>query len=136
MRLEVVRGRPPIYEEIVAKFPHAANEGVMFAWEGKVYAPGSTKVTIELDAHEAVHIAHQENDCARWWKLYLADTDFRFHAETLAHRVEYRRYCSRHLNPVKRAQALNAIARKLGSPLYGWDRPVAEMRAVILMEKR
>lgn len=117
--LEVVDARPPNYEKIVAVFPGAAGRGVIFAYGGKIYAPGGTKVTVELDAHERVHVARQVADPDAWWDRYLRDLDFRLGEERLAHRAEYRRYCARHIDAVKRHRALVEIAGKLASPLYG-----------------
>jgi hypothetical protein len=117
-RLEIVRERPPIFDRIVAVFPGAAEPGVIFAYGGKIYAPGNVKVTRELDAHERVHIARQGEDCDAWWDRYLRDPEFRFEEEFEAHLVEYRTFVKRHIDPVKRARALREIAGKLASPLY------------------
>lgn len=129
---EVVNGRPPNYDEILAVFPGASEPGVMFAFGGKIYAP-NVKVSIELHAHEGVHLERQGKDAAGWWKRYLADRYFRFDEEARAHRAEYQRYCARHLDGIKRAQALRLITRKLAAPLYQWgvDLPLARVQAVI-----
>lgn len=118
-RLEVVKARPPNFEKIAAVFPGAAEPGVMFAYAGKVYAPGGVKVTRELDAHERVHIERQGADPDGWWDRYLRDEGFRFEEEYLAHRAEYRTFCKRHIDPVKRVKALQQIAGRLVSGLYG-----------------
>lgn len=118
--LEVIDARPPNYDAIAAVLPRAAEPGVMFAYDGKVYFPGGRgPLTRELDAHERVHIERQAGDVAGWWKQYLEDPTFRYAEELLAHRAEYNTYCRRHVNPVKRAQALRMIAKRLVSPLYG-----------------
>lgn len=117
--LEVVDGRPPNFEKIVAACPGAAGPGVMFAYAGKVYAPGRKTLTRELDAHERVHIERQGTDPDAWWERYLRDMDFRLKEEILAHQAEERMYRARHIDPVKRYRALREIAGKLASPLYG-----------------
>lgn len=118
--LETVDGVPPIYDAIVQVLPDAANPGVIFAYGGRVYGRGIKKVlSRELDAHERVHIERQGSDPDAWWRQYLTDPAFRYIEELVAHRAEYRTYCARHINPVKRAQALRHIAKKLASPLYG-----------------
>ena len=118
--LTTVDGVPPIYDAIVQVLPEAANDGVIFAYDGKVYGRGIKKVlSRELDAHERVHLERQGSDPAAWWKRYLTDPDFRFIEEAVAHGAEYDTYCRRHANPVKRAQYLRYAAGKLASPLYG-----------------
>ena len=117
--LEVVNARPPNFDKIVAVFPEAEKPGVMFAYAGKVYAPGGTKVTRELDAHERVHIARQGVDPDGWWDRYLTDVKFRYDEELVAHVEEYRTYCRRHIDQVKRRKALREIAARLASSLYG-----------------
>ena len=117
--LEVVDGVPPIYDAIVQVLPEAANDGVIFAYGGKVYGRGLKKLSRELDAHERVHIERQGADPDAWWKQYLTNPAFRYVEELVAHRAEYQTYCRRHINPIKRTQALRQIAQKLASPLYG-----------------
>jgi hypothetical protein len=119
--LTVVDARPPNYDKIVAVLPGAAQPGVMFAYDGKVYFPGGKgPLTRELDAHERVHLDRQAKvGLTEWWNDYLASPVFRNYEEFLAHRAEYEMYCRRHLNPVKRAQYLRMIAGRMASPLYG-----------------
>lgn len=118
--LEVVDARPPNFDAIVKVLPKASEPGVMFAYGDKVYFPGGKgPLTRELNDHEAVHLERQSHDGVEaWWERYLTDTSFRFNEELLAHRAEYRTYCNRHLNPVKRAQFLRTIAKRLASDLY------------------
>jgi hypothetical protein len=117
--LEVVDGLPPIYDAIVQVLPEAANDGVIFAYGGKVYGRGLKKLSRELDAHERAHLERQGADSDAWWKQYLTDVEFRYREELVAHQAEYRTYCARHINPIKRAQALRQMAQRLTSPLYG-----------------
>lgn len=117
--LEVVDARPPNFDAILAAFPDAQKPGVMFAYGGRIYAPGKVKVTPALQEHEQVHIAQQGGDPAAWWARYIAEPEFRAAEELDAHRAEWRGYCRRHANPLKRLQMLDLIAEKLASPLYG-----------------
>lgn len=118
-RLEVVDARPAIFDKIVAVFPGAAEPGVVFAYGGKIFAPGARKVSREIDAHERVHIARQGDDCDAWWDRYLRGADFRFEEELVAHAAEYKAFCRHCIDPVKRHARRLAVARKLASPLYG-----------------
>ena len=118
--LTVVDASPPNFDKIVAVLPEAATPGVMFAYDGKVYFPGGKgPLTRELNDHETVHLDRQKHQgLDSWWDSYLTDVDFRYNEELLAHRAEYRTYCKRHINPVKRAQFLRLVAKRLASPLY------------------
>lgn len=118
--LEVVDARPPNFDAIVAVLPGAADPGVMFAYGDKVYFPGGRgPLTRELDAHERVHLERQKGDVAGWWARYLAEPKFRFYEELLAHKAEYDTYCRRHINAIKRYQALTSMTTRLMSALYG-----------------
>jgi hypothetical protein len=118
--LTVVDARPPNFDKIVAVLPEADKPGVMFAYGGKVYFPGGKgPLTRELNDHEAVHLERQKHQgLDSWWEQYLTDVNFRYNEELLAHRAEYRTFCKRHINPIKRHQFLRQIAKRLASSLY------------------
>jgi hypothetical protein len=138
--LETVDGVPPIYDAIVQVLPEAANDGIMFAYNGKVYGRGIKKVlSRELDAHERVHLERQqrlEGGADTWWRLYLTNTAFRYVEELLAHRAEYETFCRRHANQIKRIQFLRATAKRLASALYGAGVTLAEAEQDILRYTR
>lgn len=117
--LAVLSEKPPNFASIVAVFPEASKPGVMFAYDGRIYAPGLTRVRAELQIHEQIHVERQGNGSEKWWERYLIDTTFRLEEELLAHRAEYRAYCQRHSSAFKQRTALINIAGKLSSPLYG-----------------
>lgn len=118
-RLEVVRERPPNFDKLVAVFPQCVEPGVIFAYGGKIYAPSETEISRELDAHERVHIERQGDDPDAWWDRYLVDKEFRLEEEVLAHRAEFKQFCRRQVDPVKRRREQIRIAKKLSSALYG-----------------
>lgn len=128
--LEVVDARPPNYDDIVKVLPGAAQPGVMFAYMDKVYYPGGKgPLTRELDAHERVHLErqnHHEFGPIGWWAEYLNSPSFRYNEELLAHRAEYRSYCKRMINPIKRVQFLKTVAKRLASSLYAAGLTVAQ----------
>lgn len=117
--LEVIDDRPPNFAAIAQVFPDAFKPGVIFAYGGKIYAPGRKALTPALQAHEQVHIARQGENTDAWWDRYLADPAFRLEEELIAHRAEYQAYCRRHTEPGKRHAALKRMAERLASPLYG-----------------
>lgn len=117
--VDVVSGRPPNFEAIVAVFPAAANPGVIFAYGGRIYAPGRTRLSPILQAHEQAHLDRQGNAPEKWWDKYLSDKQFLVEEEIIGHRAEYAAFCRRHVKSGAQRLALEAIATKFSSPLYG-----------------
>ena len=124
----VLRKRPPNFEKIVAAFPGAAEPGVIFAYGGFIFAPGDTAVPIWLQAHERVHLLRQGTDPDGWWDRYIREPQWRLAEELAAHRAEYRAQVKRLTLPMQRFAALQEIAAKLASPLYGGLIPVEKAR--------
>lgn len=131
----VLRERPPNFEKIVAAFPGAAKPGVIFAYGGFIFAPGDVAVPPELQAHERVHLLRQGYEPDAWWDRYIAEPAFRLDEELAAHRAEWKEFARRTWNPTRRAIALQEIAAKLASPLYGGLISVEEARREIQKER-
>lgn len=112
---------PPMFSEIVAAFPQAAQPGAVFAWGDDIYYPAGGRLPPELIAHEAVHAQQHAayGGPAAWWKRYIADPAFRLDQEIPAHRAEYDAYCRLNRDRGARARALHRIAMRLASELYG-----------------
>ncbi len=117
--MNIVRGTPPNFREIVAVFPAAKREGVIFTWGDTVYVNGVPELNPQLKAHEAIHKQQQERmgGPQQWWDRYLIDPPFRLEEELAAHRAEYRTL--KHIDRNQAARALDFIAERLSSPLYG-----------------
>ena len=116
--MNVVSGRPPNFDKIVAVFPAAARKGVVFTYGDTVYVTGDATLPIQLEVHEGVHVEQQKligRDV--WWDRYLANGLFRFQEELTAHRAEYRTLCK--LSKSLGKKHLYFIAERLSSPLYG-----------------
>ena len=130
--------RPPNYEAILAVFPGAAGEGIVFAY-GDIYNPSGLKLPPELIAHEKVHCERQiEMGVEAWWDCYLVDGAFRFNEELLAHIAEYKSIMSKynykdHAIGRVRQRAIEHVARKLAAPLY--DRMVTVHQAITAIRK-
>lgn len=116
--MNIVRGYPPNFHEIVAVFPAARTAGVIFTYGSTAYNTGPHDLTPALEAHEAVHSRQQGADPAGWWASYLTSANFRFSQELEAHREEYR-VAIDGANRNQRRVALKAIATRLAGPLYG-----------------
>lgn len=117
--MKILIERPPLWDEIDATF-HVAGKPVIFAFGGIIFNPENAKVTKELVAHEEIHGRRQGPTaelCFAWWRRYMKDQGFRLQEEIPAHQAEYKAYCKRHGSG--RQKALEHIASKLASPLYG-----------------
>jgi hypothetical protein len=90
--IKIVKENPPNFEDIIKVLPAATQAGVIFAYDGVIYAPGDYDLPQWLIAHEEVHFAQQEfvGGAAIWWERYLADPEFRYAEEIVAHRTELR----------------------------------------------
>ena len=129
--LEVIQGLPPNYNKIIKRFPLVLKTpGVMFCYGEKIYT--RAHVTPPLMAHEMVHAAAQKlTSPEEWWGRYLEDTEFRYEQELAAHKVEYE-WCLKDCNRRDRRRALNIIAERLASPLYGFPIKKAQAKRFIL----
>lgn len=117
--MEILQQRPPNFSEIIKVFRQAGSPGVIFAYAPNIYAPSDPKVPPDLVAHEQVHIDRQQAiGVENWWARYLADPEFRYHEELLAHRAEYRFLIANCANRNTRRMALKHVAKKLASGLY------------------
>ena len=102
---------PPNFKQINAKF-NVRGKPVIFCYGDTIYNPARIKVPDPLMAHEEVHSRQQADDPALWWTRYIDDAGFRLRQEVKAHQVEFAA-CG------GSDRALEAIARRLASPLYG-----------------
>ena len=116
--LPIIAENPPNFAAIDAAFG-VAGKAIIFAYGGAIYNPRKVAVTVELQAHEAVHCDRQAGNPDGWWRQYIDDVAFRCDEEVHAHRAEWALYRKRHANPRKRSEYLNAIANRLSGPLYG-----------------
>lgn len=118
VQMEIRKGYPPMFSEIVAMFPLALKEGVLFCWGSTIYNPSGVEVPTYLAAHENVHRKQQGKDPAGWWEKYLADPQFRLEQEIPAHLEEYRQFSIDFPQRNMRRLALKSIAKRLSGPLY------------------
>ncbi len=82
---------PPNIDAIRAVLPLTGRE--IFAYGGIIYNPSGCRIGPELVAHEQVHFRQQGTRPKRWWKKFLAHTEFRMEQELEAHRAEYWAFC-------------------------------------------
>lgn len=130
--MNVVAGKPPNFDMIVARFPAARRPGTIFTWGDTVYVNGAPELNSQLKAHEAVHMDQQRRAGGpeRWWIRYLEDSAFRLEQELSAHRAEYRTL--KNLDRDAAVRSLQFIAERLASPLYGGIVSVREAKRLIL----
>jgi hypothetical protein len=120
-KLALVRGTPPIYDEICKVFP-VRGKPVLFAWEDRVFAPFGGDFPPHLHAHEHVHCQRQAvfpGGVEAWWRRYLVDADFRLDEEKLGHTAEFMKRCEM-LGGTRSARraALAIVAGRLSHPMY------------------
>lgn len=120
--MSIITARPPNFEQILAAFPGAADDGVIFAYGEDVYVPSGFVVPIALLKHERVHQKRQQDNTMPdiWWGRYIADQKFRYAEELAAHAAEYRAQLS-HLDRNQKAKLLQATATRLIAPLYKYE---------------
>ncbi len=119
--MEIVIAQPPMFDQICAVFPTAANKGVIFTWGKTIFNPSGTHISDELKEHELIHEERQGlfGSIEKWWERYLVDVEFRVAEEMPAHVAEYKTFCKNHRDRNQRAHYLRAVASRLASPLYG-----------------
>lgn len=119
--MRIVHERPPIFDEVVARFPRAAGPGVVFAYGDAIFNPSGVRIAPEIRAHEAAHLARQPaaGGAKAWWHRYLDDAEFRLVEEIIGHRAEYAEACRLIPNREARVRVGFLIAARLSGPLYG-----------------
>ena|SRR5271166_237293 len=126
----IIIDRPPNFEQIQAAFPKAVNPGVLFAYDGNIYNPSGIAVPPALVAHESVHLHRQTISGADlWWTLYLADSEYRYNEELLAHAAEFKVQRDRGDRNLG-ARLLLSTALRLVAPLYNYQPPVTLQQAL------
>lgn len=120
--MTVIVARPPNFELILGAFPDAWRPGVIFAYGNDIYNPSGKAIPSALAAHEAVHQSRQTSEGPElWWKRYIAEPEFRYREELLAHVAEFKARDNGDRN--WRAKLLYATALRLVAPLYNYQPP-------------
>ena len=124
----IIIERPPNFEQIQAAFPRAVNPGVLFAYCPNIYNPSGVVIPPALIAHENVHLQRQGKSPNDWWSCYIADSEFRYIEELLAHAAEFKmqRATDRNLG----ARLLLSTALRLVAPLYNYTPPRSLQQAL------
>lgn len=119
--MSILVDRPPNFDQILAAFPNAADPGVIFAFGEHIYNPSGKMIPPALVAHEMVHLENQKQyvNPEYWWKLYIADAEFRYSEELHAHVAEYRAQLAG-LDRNRKSKLMMATAARLVAPLYAY----------------
>jgi hypothetical protein len=124
---------PPNIEQIAAAFPHVVRarlpaehpdhvQGILFAYGEDIYNPHKVWIPKALYVHEIRHCARQfAIGAASWWEQYIADQDFRYAEEAIAHADEYKAQLTGDRNA--RARLSMRTAQRLVADLYNYDPP-------------
>lgn len=132
MKQRIVVAKPPVYDRCVHAFGAEVIVGkpIIWSWGDVIYNPTDIDIPRELLAHERVHGLRQLGAVETWWKRYLAEPDFRFEEEAIAHRAEWHYLAKWGKGSADR---LEAIAGRLASPLYGQMATLDEARRKMLL---
>lgn len=119
----ILTERPPNFEQILAAFPGASGPGVIFSWEDRIFNPSGKPIPGPLVAHEELHGRRHvlAGGSLKWWDKYIADPEFRYTEELLAHVAEFRAHPTTDRN--WRAGLLRLTAQRLIAPLYNYQPP-------------
>ena len=114
---------PPNFRAIVTAFPHAARPGVLFAYGEHIYNPSGVHIPRVLMVHEVKHLARQFQASDAWWDRYIADPEFRYSEELIAHAAELRAGLRATKDRNARYRLLRTTAWRLIADLYNYDPP-------------
>ena len=119
----IVAARPPNFDQILQAFPGASGPGVIFSWEDRIFNPSGNPIPGPLVAHEELHGKRHAlaGGSLKWWDQYIADPEFRYREELLAHAAEFRAQLVRDRN--HGARLLQTTALRLIAPLYNYQPP-------------
>ena len=133
--MKVSTDYPPNFDDIKAAFN--PGRGVIYCYGDTIYGPECKHpIAPELHAHEEVHSERQGDDPELWWDFYIADPSFRLAEEIPAHQAEYAHVIASGANRPARRRALQHIAKKLSSPLYGSMITFAKAKRLILEQTK
>lgn len=121
----ILTERPPNFEQILKAFPGASGPGVIFSWEDRIYNPSGIPIPGPLVAHEELH-GRRHFLCGgsfKWWDKYIADPEFRYTEELMAHAAEFRAHPPYSSDRNYRARLLQSTALRLIAPLYNYQPP-------------
>lgn len=123
MTLRVVWERPPqeIYDACDKAFGVRGKRGVIWTIGPLLYNPDRIHIDPALFAHEQVHSNRQlaSGDVPGWWNQYLADKEFRFAEELVAHKEEWRVIRETVPSRTDRRRQLAYVTDRLSGSLYG-----------------
>ncbi len=121
--MKIIKAYPPNYAALLAKFGDVVRGDVIFSYGDRIFCPSGRKLHPALIAHEEVHGARQRIlGVELWWENYLADPEFRFIEEVLAHHAEWIHF-KWMTNPMPseklKRNIFRQICERLSGPLYG-----------------
>lgn len=128
--VKIVHAYPPNYAQLKEHFKLPPSHNIVFAWGETMFSPNLKNViTDAIKAHEAAHGARQlsfaatgdaEQSVRAWWNRYIEEIAFRLDEEVIGHRAEFKHIQnSGGASRRDKEKALEWIASKLSSPLYG-----------------
>lgn len=118
--MKVLKLYPPVYKEIVKRFPAVRGQATFYCWGDKIYNPRGIEIPPQLIAHEEAHSERQlRMGVLAWWDAYLNNGQFRLEEELIGHRAEYCFLRDSGMAANALNQYLKSIANRLSGDIYG-----------------
>lgn len=115
--LEVIKEKPPIYEQANKQFGVEWDDGVIFTYGDDVYC--KYDIAPQKWVHETVHIHQQGDNPKAWWDKYFKDEDFRLKQEMEAYAAEALWIKNNVKDRNYKAKLIFQISCDIASPMYG-----------------
>ena len=119
--MKIINSYPPNIDSIDDRFA-IRGKPIIFTYGDIIYNPLGIIISPSLHAHETIHSIRQTielKNILAWWDRYLIDDEFRLNEELLAHKAEYKQFCSENKDRNRQSIFLNTIATRLASAMYG-----------------
>lgn len=133
--MKILNENPPNIEEIRETFDTRGFR-VVYAYGDTIFNPDNIYISPFIEMHERTHCHQQQGDPESWWRTYIAEMDFRFKEELLAHQVEYIMLSGTGQTRQIRRRALHVTAERLASPIYGPMLSAKQARRVLKSTNR
>lgn len=110
---------PPNIDTIDAAFHVREVPGVIYSYAPDIYCPSGLQMPNWIIEHEKVHIERQGSAPDAWWEQYIADEEFRYQEELVAHvrELQYRKG-GKDGKKYSYAALLNHTIDRLLAPIY------------------
>jgi hypothetical protein len=117
--MKLIIDHPPNIETIDAAFHVRDLSGVIYSYAPAIYCPSGPQMPKWIIEHEKIHIERQGGSPDAWWERYIADEEFRYQEELVAHvrELQYRKG-GKDGKKYSHSALLNHTVDRLLAPIY------------------